>query len=73
MSVPYHRLPRVDARWRWWRPLVALAFLAGWYLVSQVLITVAYFIPVAAVGGASGLSGLLEQTCRAAPSTRPTR
>jgi membrane protease YdiL (CAAX protease family) len=60
VSVPYQRLPRIDGRWRWWRPLVALAFLAGWYLVSQVLITVAYFIPVAAVGGASGLYGLLE-------------
>jgi membrane protease YdiL (CAAX protease family) len=60
VSVPYQRLPRIDARWRWWRPLVALAFLAGWYFVSQVLITVAYFIPVAAVGGASGLYGLLD-------------
>lgn len=66
MSVPYHRLPRVDARWRWWRPLVALAFLAGWYLASQVLITVAYFIPVAAVGGESGLYDLLEDLQRGA-------
>jgi membrane protease YdiL (CAAX protease family) len=39
---------------------VALAFLAGWYLVSQVLITVAYFIPVAAVQGESGLNSLLD-------------
>ncbi|QZQ56166.1 CPBP family intramembrane metalloprotease [Curtobacterium sp. TC1] len=66
MSVPYHRLPRVDARWRWWRPLVALAFLAGWYVASQVLITVAYFIPVAAVGGESGLYDLLEDLQRGA-------
>ncbi|ROP74666.1 CPBP family intramembrane glutamic endopeptidase [Curtobacterium sp. PhB115] len=60
MSVPYHRLPRVDARWRWWRPLVALAFLAGWYIVSQVVITVAYFVPIAAVRGQSGLFDLLD-------------
>ncbi|MDP4334651.1 CPBP family intramembrane metalloprotease [Curtobacterium sp. A7_M15] len=60
MSVPYHRLPRVDARWRWWRPLVALAFLAGWYVASQVLITVAYFVPIAAVKGPSGLERLLS-------------
>ncbi|MBF4605994.1 CPBP family intramembrane glutamic endopeptidase [Curtobacterium sp. VKM Ac-1393] len=60
MSVPYHRLPRIDARWRWWRPLVALAFLAGWYLVSQVVITVAYFIPVAAARGESGVFDLLH-------------
>ncbi|MBF4605269.1 CPBP family intramembrane glutamic endopeptidase [Curtobacterium sp. VKM Ac-2884] len=66
MSVPYHRLPRVDARWRWWRPLVALAFLAGWYLASQVLITVAYFVPVAAVGGESGLYDLLDDLQRGA-------
>jgi membrane protease YdiL (CAAX protease family) len=60
VSVPYHRLPRVDARWRWWRPLVALAFLAGWYIASQVLITIAYFIPIAAVQGESGLTSLLD-------------
>ncbi len=66
MSVPYHRLTRVDARWRWWRPLVALAFLAGWYLASQVLITVAYFVPVAAVGGESGLYDLLDDLQRGA-------
>ncbi|MGG7306063.1 CPBP family intramembrane glutamic endopeptidase [Curtobacterium sp. AB451] len=60
MSVPYHRLPRVDARWRWWRPLVAIAFLAGWYVASQVLITIAYFVPIAATKGESGLTGLLD-------------
>ncbi|ROS75240.1 membrane protease YdiL (CAAX protease family) [Curtobacterium sp. PhB130] len=58
MSVPYHRLFRVDGRWRWWRPLVALAFLAGWYLVSQVLITVAYFVPIGATQGPDGLLDL---------------
>ncbi|MBA8989852.1 membrane protease YdiL (CAAX protease family) [Curtobacterium pusillum] len=51
MSVPYHRLPRVDARWRWWRPFVALAFLAGWYLVSQVLIVFGFIIPIGRIGG----------------------
>ncbi|OIH96616.1 MULTISPECIES: CPBP family intramembrane glutamic endopeptidase [unclassified Curtobacterium] len=60
MSVPYHRLPRVDARWRWWRPLVALAFLAGWYLVSQVLIAVAFFVPIGATQGAQGLIDLQD-------------
>ncbi|OII36519.1 hypothetical protein BIU98_17350 [Curtobacterium sp. MMLR14_010] len=58
MSVPYHRLFRVDGRWRWWRPLVALAFLAGWYLVSQILITVAYFVPIGASQGPQGLIDL---------------
>ncbi|MBF4582860.1 CPBP family intramembrane metalloprotease [Curtobacterium sp. VKM Ac-2865] len=58
MSVPYHRLFRVDARWRWWRPLVALAFLAGWYLVSQILITIAYFVPIGATQGPQGLLDL---------------
>ncbi|WP_439690155.1 CPBP family intramembrane glutamic endopeptidase [Curtobacterium sp. SP.BCp] len=70
MSVPYQRLTRIDARWRWWRPLVALAFLAGWYLVSQVLIVIAYTIPVGATSGAEGLidfeqklsSGALDPT-----------
>ncbi|PZF57815.1 hypothetical protein DEJ23_06665 [Curtobacterium sp. MCSS17_008] len=60
MSVPYHRLPRVDARWRWWRPLVALAFLAGWYLVSQIVLTIAYLVPIGATQGAAGLSGFQE-------------
>jgi membrane protease YdiL (CAAX protease family) len=58
VSVPYHRLFHVDGRWRWWRPLVALAFLAGWYLATQVLITVAYFVPIGAVQGVSGLTDL---------------
>ena len=51
MSVPYHRLPRVDARWRWWRPLVALAFLAGWYAASQIAIVFAFIIPIGRIGG----------------------
>jgi len=58
VSVPYHRLFRVDGRWRWWRPLVAIAFLAGWYLVSQILITVAYFVPIGATQGPQGLLDL---------------
>ncbi|UXN23907.1 hypothetical protein N8D74_09940 [Curtobacterium flaccumfaciens] len=70
MSVPYQRLPRIDARWRWWRPLVALAFLAGWYLVSQIVIAVAYFVPILRAQGADGLiqlqndlaSGALDPT-----------
>ncbi len=40
---------------------MALAFLAGWYVASQVLITVAYFIPIAVVQGESGLTGLLDE------------
>jgi len=60
VSVPYHRLPRVDARWRWWRPLVALAFLAGWYIASQVVIAVAYFLPIGATQGAQGLMDLQD-------------
>ncbi|WP_248704689.1 CPBP family intramembrane glutamic endopeptidase [Curtobacterium sp. MWU13-2055] len=70
MSVPYHRLPRVDARWRWWRPLVALAFLAGWYFASQVVIAVAYFVPLGVTQGPQALidlqndlaGGLLDPT-----------
>lgn len=70
MSVPYQRLPRIDGRWRWWRPLVALAFLAGWYLVSQIVIAVAYFVPILRAQGADGLiqlqndlaSGALDPT-----------
>jgi membrane protease YdiL (CAAX protease family) len=70
VSVPYQRLPRIDARWRWWRPLVALAFLAGWYLVSQIVIAVAYFVPILRAQGADGLiqlqndlaSGALDPT-----------
>ncbi|MDO3699507.1 CPBP family intramembrane metalloprotease [Curtobacterium flaccumfaciens] len=58
MSVPYQRLPRIDARWRWWRPLVALAFLAGWYLVSQIVIAVAYFVPIGATQGPQALIDL---------------
>ncbi|MGN8051270.1 lysostaphin resistance A-like protein [Curtobacterium sp. 22159] len=51
MSVPYHRLPRVDARWRWWRPLVALAVLGGWYVLTQVLIVFGFIIPIGRTGG----------------------
>ncbi|MCL9664494.1 CPBP family intramembrane metalloprotease [Curtobacterium albidum] len=70
MSVPYHRLPRVDARWRWWRPLVALAFLVGYYIATQIVLAVAYFVPIGATQGAEGLmsfqddltSGALDPT-----------
>jgi membrane protease YdiL (CAAX protease family) len=37
---------------------VALAFLAGWYIASQVLIAVAYFVPIGATQGAQGLMDL---------------
>ena len=60
MSVPYHRLPRVDGRWRWWRPLVALAFLVGWYVVTQIVIAVAYFVPIGATQGVTGVTGLQD-------------
>lgn len=60
MSVPYHRLPRVDARWRWWRPLVALAFLVGYYVVTQIVLAVAYFVPIGATQGAEGLIGFQD-------------
>lgn len=37
---------------------MALAFLAGWYLASQVLIAVAYFVPIGATQGPQGLMDL---------------
>ncbi|PZE78394.1 CPBP family intramembrane glutamic endopeptidase [Curtobacterium sp. MCBD17_019] len=55
MSVPYHRLFRVHSRWRWWRPLVALAVFLGFYLVSQVLIAIGFFVPILARSGVAGL------------------
>ncbi|MBT1610003.1 CPBP family intramembrane glutamic endopeptidase [Curtobacterium poinsettiae] len=60
MSVPYQRLPRIDGRWRWWRPLVALAFLVGWYVVSQIVIAVAYFVPIGATQGPQALIDLQD-------------
>lgn len=49
---------------------MALAFLAGWYLVSQIVIAVAYFVPILRSQGADGLiqlqndlaSGALDPT-----------
>jgi len=61
VSVPYHRLPRVDARWRWWRPLVALAILVGWYVASQIVIGVAYFVPIGVTRGPQGLMDLQRE------------
>ncbi|WIB11900.1 hypothetical protein [Curtobacterium sp. MCPF17_052] len=61
MSVPYHRLPRVDANWRWWRPLVAVAVFLGFYLVSQFVIAIAYFVPIGAQRGQAGLIDLVEK------------
>ncbi|MFZ7086785.1 lysostaphin resistance A-like protein [Curtobacterium sp. RRHDQ10] len=55
MSVPYHRLFRVHPRWRWWRPLVAIAIFLGLYLVSQVLVSVGFFAPIVATSGIEGL------------------
>jgi membrane protease YdiL (CAAX protease family) len=39
---------------------VALAVLAGWYVLSQIVLTVAYFVPLAALGGVGSVTGLLE-------------
>ena len=61
MSVPYHRLPRVDANWRWWRPLVAVAVFLGFYLASQIVIAIAYFVPIGAQRGPAGLTDLTEK------------
>lgn len=66
MSVPYHRLPRVDARWRWWRPFVALAFLAGWYLVSQLLIVFGFIIPIGQIGGVDAVLDFQDKLADAA-------
>ncbi|WIB27096.1 CPBP family intramembrane glutamic endopeptidase [Curtobacterium sp. MCSS17_015] len=61
MSVPYHRLPRVDANWRWWRPLVALAVFLGFYVLSQIVIGIAYLVPIATQRGPEGLDDLLTK------------
>lgn len=66
MSVPYHRLPRVDARWRWWRPFVALAFLAGWYVVTQVVIVFAFIIPIGRTGGVDAVLDFQRKLSNAA-------
>jgi uncharacterized protein len=66
VSVPYHRLPRVDARWRWWRPLVALAVLAGWYLVSQLVIVFAFIIPIGRIGGVDAVLDFQDKLANAA-------
>jgi membrane protease YdiL (CAAX protease family) len=58
VSVPYHRLPRVDANWRWWRPLVAVAVFLGFFLASQVLLAVAYFVPIGIQRGPEGVADL---------------
>ena len=39
---------------------MALAFLAGWYVASQVVIAVAYFVPIGASQGADGLMDLQD-------------
>ncbi|WP_146243652.1 CPBP family intramembrane glutamic endopeptidase [Curtobacterium sp. MCBD17_008] len=61
MSVPYHRLPRVDAAWRWWRPLVALAVFLGFYVLSQIVIAIAYLVPIGVQRGPEGLNDLLAK------------
>ena len=60
MSVPYHRLPRVDANWRWWRPLVAIAVFLGFYVASQVVIGLTYIVVVGVRGGQQGLQDFLD-------------
>lgn len=54
VSVPYHRLFRVHPRFRWWRPLVALALLLGFWVVSQVVITGVLLAIVLPTQGAEG-------------------
>jgi len=60
VSVPYHRLPRVDANWRWWRPLVAIAVFLGFYVASQVVIGLTYIVVVGVRGGQQGLQDFLD-------------
>jgi membrane protease YdiL (CAAX protease family) len=61
VSVPYHRLPRVDANWRWWRPLVALAVFLGFYIASQVVLAIAYIVPIGMQRGDDGLIDFFDE------------
>ncbi|WP_281266944.1 CPBP family intramembrane glutamic endopeptidase [Curtobacterium sp. 9128] len=61
MSVPYQRMFRVDGRWRWWRPLLALTVFLGFYLATQVLIAVAYLVPIGVQRGPDGLRAFQDQ------------
>ncbi len=51
---------RVDGRWRWWRPLAAIGVFLGFYLASQVLIAVAWFVPIGVQSGPEGLQRFQE-------------
>jgi membrane protease YdiL (CAAX protease family) len=61
VSVPYQRLLRVHPRYRWWRPFVALALLLGFWLVTQILISVIAIVIVIASGGAGGAESFLTE------------
>ncbi|WP_066522502.1 CPBP family intramembrane glutamic endopeptidase [Curtobacterium ammoniigenes] len=52
MSVAYHRLFRVHPRYRWWRPLVALAIMLGFWLATQIVIAVVLLLIEFSIGGA---------------------
>lgn len=51
VSVPYHRLFRVHPRYRWWRPLIALAIMLGFWLGTQIVIALVLLVVELSLGG----------------------
>jgi len=48
--APFHRLYRTTRTYAWWRPLVAVGVFIAFFLVAQVILTIAWFVMVFATG-----------------------
>jgi len=51
--APFHRLYRTTRAYLWWRPLVAVGVFIAFFLVAQVILTIAWFVLVLATGAVS--------------------
>jgi uncharacterized protein len=60
VSVPYHRLLRVHPRYRWWRPLVAMAIFLGFWGATQVVIGIVVVVLAISTGGATGAESFVK-------------
>jgi membrane protease YdiL (CAAX protease family) len=56
VELPYHRLYRAQPTYRWWRPLVAIAMTAVFFLGVSLVVAIPVFVVVFATGAIDFLS-----------------
>lgn len=70
--TPFHRLFRTVPKYRWWRPLVAIAILIAFFLVTQVIVGVVWTIGLIVSGhGLDAFASVTEATAQLTDMSNP--